>query len=159
MVISFKYIFKFKGRGGGQDSAKEGRGPPGFHPKWNPAFQVKNLWIKRGQQFKEFEKCMHLAKIQVILKTHLRLKGIFSMLKSDLIDIFIEIKDTTKKLWRTALSDGRNECCVCFEMYRRDDEVNDWLQCACGRWLHEKCITDIVHEKFDRELFRPHCLL
>ena len=41
---------------------------------------------------------MHLAKIQVILKTHLRLKGIFSMLKSDLIDIFIEIKDTTKKL-------------------------------------------------------------
>ena len=28
MVISFKYILKFKGRGGGQDSAKEGRGPP-----------------------------------------------------------------------------------------------------------------------------------
>jgi len=32
-----------------------------------------------------------------------------------------------------ASSDGKNECCVCFEMYTRDDEVNDWLWCACGR--------------------------
>ena len=43
---------------------------------------------------------------------------------------------------RIASSDGQNECCVCFEMYRGDDDVNDWLQCACSRWLHEECITD-----------------
>jgi len=60
---------------------------------------------------------------------------------------------------RIASSDGQNECCVCFEMYRGDHEVNDWLQCACGRWLHEECITDIVHDKFGRELYCPYCLL
>ena len=60
---------------------------------------------------------------------------------------------------RIASSDGQNECCVWFEMYRRDDEVNDWLQCACSRWLHEECITDIVYDKFGRELFCPYYLL
>ena len=58
---------------------------------------------------------------------------------------------------RIALSDGQNECCVCFEMYIGDNEVNDWLQCVCGRWLHEECIADIVHDKFGRELFCPYC--
>ena len=60
---------------------------------------------------------------------------------------------------RIASSDGQNECCVCFEMYRGEDEVNDRLQCVCSRCLHEECITDIVHGKFGRELFCPYCLL
>ena len=51
-----------------------------------------------------------------------------------------------------ASDDGQNECCVCFELYRDDDETDDWLQCACKRWLHEDCISDIVHDKFGREL-------
>ena len=57
---------------------------------------------------------------------------------------------------RIASSNGLNECCVCFEMYRGDGEVNGWLQCACGRWLHKECITDIVNDKFGRELFCPY---
>ena len=36
---------------------------------------------------------------------------------------------------------------ACFEIYRGDDEVNDRLQCTCKRWLHEECITIIVHDK------------
>ena len=58
-----------------------------------------------------------------------------------------------------ASNDGQNECCVCFELYRGDDETDDWLQCACKRWLHEECITDIVHDKFGRELLCPYCSL
>ena len=58
-----------------------------------------------------------------------------------------------------ASNDGQNECCVCFELYRGDDETDDWLQCACKRWLHEDCITDVVHDKFGRELLCPYCSL
>jgi len=56
-------------------------------------------------------------------------------------------------------SDGQNECSVCFELYRSDDETDDWLQCACKRWLHEDCISNIVHDKFVRELLCPYCAL
>jgi len=37
------------------------------------------------------------------------------------------------------------------------DEVEDWVQCACTRWLHEDCMNDIVYDKYGRELFCPHC--
>ena len=46
---------------------------------------------------------------------------------------------------------------ACFEIYRGDDEVNDWLQCTCKRWLHEECITDNYCTW--QELLCPYCLL
>ena len=51
---------------------------------------------------------------------------------------------------------------MCFEMYRGDNKVNDWLQCACSRWLHEECITDNVYDKLGivlTLLFAVRCLM
>ena len=50
-------------------------------------------------------------------------------------------------------------CCVCFQLYLGEEENTDWIQCACGRWLHEDCIDidDIIHDIHGRELFYPFC--
>ena len=60
---------------------------------------------------------------------------------------------------RVATVDAENVCCVCFQLYQGDDEDTDWIQCACGRWLHEDCIDedDIIQDIYDRELFCPCC--
>ena len=46
-----------------------------------------------------------------------------------------------------------NVCCVCFSMYLEDEEDNDWVQCACSRWLHEVCITEVIIDNNGKELF------
>ena len=34
-------------------------------------------------------------------------------------------------------------CCVCFGSYQEDiDTGREWLQCSCGKWLHEDCVDD-----------------
>ena len=34
-----------------------------------------------------------------------------------------------------------DECCVCLGTYLVDlDTDRDWLQCCCGRWIHEDCV-------------------
>ena len=58
-------------------------------------------------------------------------------------------KDKGKTVW---------QCSVCFENYdEEDDEV--WVQCGCGRWMHEVCISqsDIVINTNGKELFCPYC--
>ena len=52
-----------------------------------------------------------------------------------------------------------NVCCVCFSMYLEDKEDDDWVQCACSRWLHEGCITEVIIDISGKELFRPFCAL
>ena len=36
-------------------------------------------------------------------------------------------------------------CCVCCDS---EDAINgtgtDWIECACGRWLHEECVEDCI---------------
>ena len=58
-----------------------------------------------------------------------------------------------------ATVDGENACCVCFQFYLGDEEDTYWIQCACGRWLHEDCIDveDIINDVYGRELFCPYC--
>ena len=48
------------------------------------------------------------------------------------------------------------QCSICYEDY---DEVGteDWVQCGCGRWTHELCITDVVINATGKELFCPYC--
>ena len=55
---------------------------------------------------------------------------------------------------------AENVCCVCFQMCEGDKEDTDWIQCVCGRWLHEDCIDedDIIHDVYGRELFCPYCV-
>ena len=32
-------------------------------------------------------------------------------------------------------------CCVCFGSYEDDAGTDrEWLQCRCGRWIHEDCV-------------------
>ena len=34
-----------------------------------------------------------------------------------------------------------DECCACPGTYEEDlDTDRDWLQCCCGRWIHEDCV-------------------
>ena len=36
-----------------------------------------------------------------------------------------------------------NVCCTCFGSY--DDDAGtgrEWLQCQCGRWMHEDCVEE-----------------
>ena len=36
-----------------------------------------------------------------------------------------------------------NFCCVCFGSYEEDiDTDREWLECCCGRWLHDDCIDE-----------------
>ena len=39
------------------------------------------------------------------------------------------------------------ECCACFGQYSDDIESGrEWLECACGRWVHEDCVENIVYD-------------
>ena len=44
--------------------------------------------------------------------------------------------------------------CVCFEFYDEDEET-EWVQCVCKRWLHKDCYTEVVVDKYVRELLCP----
>jgi len=54
------------------------------------------------------------------------------------------------------LTEDANQCCVCFEMYEADSE---WVQCVCKQWLHEDCYTEVVVDKYGRELLCPFCVV
>lgn len=59
----------------------------------------------------------------------------------------------------TTTAEAENVCCVCFQCYLGDQEDSEWVQCACKRWLHEGCITDIEYDVYGRELFCPYCYM
>ena len=54
-----------------------------------------------------------------------------------------------------------NVCCVCYICTFEEDQLDgnglEWVQCVCGRWLHEECICDIDVDDQGRELFCPFC--
>ena len=55
-----------------------------------------------------------------------------------------------------------NVCCVCFGLYTDDVSGADWIECGCGRWLHEECAEECVGECVvdvnGKERFCPTCL-
>lgn len=54
-----------------------------------------------------------------------------------------------------------NICCMCFETYENDVlECNgaDWIDCACGRWLHLECADDCVVDRFGKDRYCPYCI-
>ncbi len=48
------------------------------------------------------------------------------------------------------------ECPFCFEPYCQDGQ--EWLECACGRWIHEQCIEEVIVDSGSQERFCPYCL-
>jgi hypothetical protein len=69
-----------------------------------------------------------------------------------------EEPETTEK--RPRLDDVivSDRCCVCFQDFSDDEDV-EWVQCQCTRWLHEDCIIDNVINSNGKELLCPHCCL
>ena len=76
-----------------------------------------------------------------------------------------EINNTTESTGSTlgTVNDSIdvNVCCMCFETYENDVlEGNraEWIDCACGRWLHLDCAEDHVVDSNGKELYCPYCL-
>ena len=51
-----------------------------------------------------------------------------------------------------------NVCCVCFGLYTEDVSGADWIECACGHWLHEECAEECVVDANSKERFCPVCV-
>ena len=54
-----------------------------------------------------------------------------------------------------------NICCMCFKSYENDVlERNgaEWIDCACGRWLHLDCAEDCVEDSFGKQRYCPYCI-
>jgi hypothetical protein len=67
----------------------------------------------------------------------------------------------TRKGKHVAVSDTEidtNVCCVCFGLYTEDVSGADWIECACGHWLHEECAEECVVDANGKERFCPACL-
>ena len=53
-----------------------------------------------------------------------------------------------------------NQCAICFQSFFEDDEGEEWIECVCGRWVHENCIEyDIVVDTHGRERLCPSCVM
>ena len=56
-----------------------------------------------------------------------------------------------------------NQCAICFRTYNDDiqEETGEvWIECACGRWVHENCVDyDVVVDARGKERVCPHCVL
>ena len=43
--------------------------------------------------------------------------------------------------------DQEYECCECFGTFEEDIALGNqakWAMCACGKWLHEDCVSETV---------------
>ena len=54
------------------------------------------------------------------------------------------------------VSESAATCAFCFEPYTTDG--SEWVQCVCGRWVHELCIEDIHVDEAGKEKFCPFCI-
>ena len=72
-------------------------------------------------------------------------------------DVHNSVKDGTVNT-----ADDGNQGCVCFRTYE-EDQIEEagflWVQCVCGRWLHEDCYSKVAMDKYGRELICPYCVL
>lgn len=48
------------------------------------------------------------------------------------------------------------ECAFCFGCYQEDG--TDWVECGCGRWVHEQCMEEVLLDSNGDERFCPFCL-
>ena len=54
-----------------------------------------------------------------------------------------------------------NRCAICFGTYEDDIIVGsgeDWLQCTCGKWVHEMCVEDCAADSNGNPRFCPSCV-
>ena len=53
-------------------------------------------------------------------------------------------------------ADKQSECAFCFGLYAKDGK--EWVECACGQWIHENCMEDLYVDVDGQERFCPFCL-
>ena len=51
-----------------------------------------------------------------------------------------------------------NTCCTCFGLYEDDAGTGrEWLQCHCGRWMHEDCVEECEYDALGNMKICPLC--
>ena len=54
-----------------------------------------------------------------------------------------------------------NTCAICFGSYEEDllsGGGDEWLQCTCGKWVHEECVEDCEADSDGNPRFCPSCV-
>ena len=54
-----------------------------------------------------------------------------------------------------------NTCSICFGSYEEDllsGGGDEWLQCTCGKWVHEECVEDCEADSDGNPRFCPSCV-
>ncbi len=51
-----------------------------------------------------------------------------------------------------------NQCSACFHTYEDDESGSDWVECVCGRWIHDDCIEECIVDSNGKERMCPICL-
>ena len=75
------------------------------------------------------------------------------------------VKHKPKKTDKEDTAEDDSMCPICSHMYSSDVEEGngrDWIQCACGVWLHDDCIPEviveaIIHEKEKEKVVTELC--
>ena len=63
-------------------------------------------------------------------------------------------KAKCKKTEQKDATDDDSMCPICSSTYSLDVEEGngrDWIQCACGVWLHDDCIPEVIVEAIIQE--------
>ena len=62
---------------------------------------------------------------------------------------------------RSELEVDANTCAICFGTYEEDllgGGGEDWIQCTCGKWVHEECVEDCEPDRDGNPRFCPDCI-
>jgi len=50
-------------------------------------------------------------------------------------------------------------CCECNVSYEDDGIGEEWVRCACKRWIHENCIDEVIVDINGEEYFCSFCII
>ena len=70
------------------------------------------------------------------------------------------VPSTLKNRKTVKIEVHKNECCVCSGTYEKEvKEGNDreWLNCTCGPWLHDDCVSGAVDLEEDATVCPTVC--
>ena len=59
-----------------------------------------------------------------------------------------------------ATQESQDTCCECSRTYDQDVTEGtgaEWVECACGKWLHEECIQQVEYDKNGQEKLCSSC--
>lgn len=80
-----------------------------------------------------------------------------------------KLSSTSSTSTSTSVSPGEpssnstdTECCECSRTYNEDVRQGtgvEWVQCGCGRWLHEECIDSVIQDADGQERFCSFCVV